>query len=341
MKKLTTEDFIKKAKEIHSDKYDYSLICPIHGVFEQQPNAHLNYKGCFKCGIDKRRTKQLKDKDYFINKSKNFHIDKYDYSLVEYVDQTTKVKIICPIHGIFEQTPKQHYKHGCHYCSSSKNGQYNKIDRETFIKISKEIHNNFYDYSLIKDINKKVDIICPIHGVFHTNSYRHMKGSICIKCKNDNRKSINYVEKFNKIHNNKYDYSLSKYINNKTKIKIICPIHGIFEQRPDSHIQGKGCPKCKNSLINLTLYIIRDDINKIIKIGVSQNPKNRLKRLKYTQKNNSLYISDIFENYSNYENTIHEIFHKFNIERPIKRDGYTEWFDNEIYDDVLNYIKGL
>ena len=71
MKKLTTEDFIKKAKEIHSDKYDYSLveykksnekvkiICPIHGVFEQQPNAHLNYKGCFKCGIDKRRTKQL------------------------------------------------------------------------------------------------------------------------------------------------------------------------------------------------------------------------------------------------------------------------------------------
>ena len=41
-----------------------------------------------------------------------------------------------------------------------------------------------------------------------------------------------------------YDYSLVRYVNNHTKVKIICPIHGVFEQTPDSHLQGAGCPRC-------------------------------------------------------------------------------------------------
>lgn len=53
-----------------------------------------------------------------------------------------------------------------------------------------------------------------------------------------------FIEKANKIHNNKYNYNLTNYINNRTKVKIICPMHGVFEQTPYSHLAGKGCPKC-------------------------------------------------------------------------------------------------
>lgn len=57
----------------------------------------------------------------------------------------------------------------------------------------------------------------------------------------DNNKLI---DKFNAVHNNKYNYSLVDYINIRTKIKIICPEHGVFEQRVDSHLKGSGCKKC-------------------------------------------------------------------------------------------------
>ena len=129
---ITTEDFIKKAKAIHGDKYDYSLvdyknckikvkiICPVHGIFEQTPDKHLNDKnGCKKCANEKLR-EDRKDKD-FIQKAKEVHGDKYDYSLVDYKNNQTKVKIICPIHGIFEQNAYYHINGGgCPECSRKK-----------------------------------------------------------------------------------------------------------------------------------------------------------------------------------------------------------------------------
>ena len=132
MRKKTTEEFIKNAKEVHGDKYDYSLAeykgnksnikikCNKCGnVFTQRVNNHLfNKRGCPKCNGGVKLT--FED---FLQKSKEKHGDRYDYSLVEYKNNTTKVKIICPIHGVFEQRPDVHYLQGCgcQKCANEKN----------------------------------------------------------------------------------------------------------------------------------------------------------------------------------------------------------------------------
>lgn len=121
-----------------------------------------------------------------------------------------------------------------------------------FIKKSNSIHNNFYDYSLVKYKNNKnkVQIICPIHGMFEQTPQNHTQGQGCKKCSlNRNsklfRKSIpQLLNEFNQIHLNKYDYSLVKYKNSITRVKIICEKHGTFTQKPQKHLMGRGCPIC-------------------------------------------------------------------------------------------------
>ncbi|MFA5586475.1 MAG: hypothetical protein WDA02_08030 [Saccharofermentanales bacterium] len=188
------------------------------------------------------------NKEEFINKSNEKHNHKYDYSLVDYINSKTKVKIICKEHGIFEQTPSSHLSgRNCPFCSLENN----KTQINDFINKSSHIHKNKYDYSLVnyKNTYTKVKIICPTHGIFKQKPSSHLNGNGCIKCSGTNKYSTkDFIDKCNKVHNNKYDYSLVNYINGKTKIKIICPIHGVFEQLPYMHLQSYGCIVCKESI---------------------------------------------------------------------------------------------
>jgi len=249
MKKDTSYNFVLKAKKKHNDYYDYSLveysgihnkvkiICPKHGVFEQAPSKHLNGSGCKIC------SGKLLTTNIFIDKANKIHDNYYDYSLVDYKNNKVKVKIICPIHGTFEQLPADHLiGKGCPGC----NGKHlNYIDIINKINI---IHNQKYDYSLINysGIKDKVKIICPIHGMFEQTLDAHLRGQGCPKCANKTVDTKFFIEKAKKIHKTKYDYSLVDYFDSKTKIKIVCPEHGIFKQSPDKHLQGQGCPKCAN-----------------------------------------------------------------------------------------------
>ena len=131
------------------------------------------------------------------------------------------------------------------------------IATKRFIQKIKTIHGLKYDYSLThyKNSRTKIKIICKHHGVFEQTPNNHLKGQGCPLCvidKHTHNKSI-VINKANKIHNNKYDYSLVNYINSHTKITIICPEHGAFLQRPSDHIQGKGCPKCCSSKGEFTI----------------------------------------------------------------------------------------
>lgn len=129
-RKLTTEEFIINAKNIHNNKYDYSkvvyidahqkinIICKLHGEFLQTPNDHQQGAGCPKCKSEKLSIKFRNTKEKFIKKSKKIHGNKYDYSKVNYVNCELKVKIICPNHGIFYQSPWNHYNgNGCPKCT--------------------------------------------------------------------------------------------------------------------------------------------------------------------------------------------------------------------------------
>ena len=269
-KKLTTEEFIEKAKEIHGDKYDYSkveyrgvdtkvcIICPEHGEFWQIPYNHINKKqGCPKCGQLKTHASQTSTLDAFVEKAKKIHGDKYDYSKVEYKNATTKVCIICPEHGEFWQTPNNHLSgNGCKKCSMPNSG----ISTEEFIAKAREIHGNKYDYSktVYKDTKTKVCIICPEHGEFWQLPTNHLKGHGCDKCAHtENKKTLtktteDFIKRAREVHGKKYDYSKTNYVNSKTSVCIICPEHGEFWQLPSTHLNGGGCSKCKYENIGMT-----------------------------------------------------------------------------------------
>lgn len=109
----------------------------------------------------------------FIERSRNFHDNKYDYSLINYINSYTKVKIICPIHGIFEQPPSGHMRFGCSLCANKLNSsKVKKTSKSEFINNAKEIHNDLYDYSLVNYINTetKVEIICK----YMVHFYNHL-----------------------------------------------------------------------------------------------------------------------------------------------------------------------
>lgn len=255
-KKLTQEEVIERAKILHGDKYDYSkveyknantkvcIICKTCGKeFWQIPSGHLRGKGCPYCSGNVRLTT-----DTFIKRAKEVHGDRYDYSLVEYVNSATKVKIICPEHGVFEQSPNLHLQgRKCPYCNGKK-----RLDLMEFINKANIVHGDFYDYSKVIYVNNrtKVEIICPIHGSFLTTPHAHLAGSGCpicgkLKCAKSRTKDLScFVSEANEVHGNKYDYSKVEYINSSTKIEIICLKHGPFWQTPNNHLHGYGCPKC-------------------------------------------------------------------------------------------------
>lgn len=263
--KLGLKEFIDKSRAIHGDKYDYTKVkyvnnktkviigCPIHGDFEQTPICHLRGNGCRRCGL--KETKPTLE--YFIEKARAIHGDKYDYTKVKYVNNKTKVIISCPIHGDFEQTPACHLRgEGCPQCSLIGRNPKPSKTTEDFIKQSKKIHGAKYDYSKVTYLNSetKVKINCPIHGDFEQTASSHLSGKGCPKCgiKTRSEKNTNtlqfFIEKSKQIHSDKYDYSKVKYISNKTKVVITCPVHGDFEQTPRKHLLGHGCPVCGHSV---------------------------------------------------------------------------------------------
>lgn len=188
-----TSDFIKDAKEIHGNKYDYSLvkyktakekiviICPIHGEFSQTANSHLNGNGCKRCA-NILNSERLKNTIFdFINKANLKHNNKYDYSKVDYKSWDDYIIIICKEHGEFKQKAGNHLSgRGCYKCGINKS----KKDNDFFIKKANIIHNNKYDYSKVdyKVTNEKVVIICPIHGEFLQLPSNHLRGHGCSTC---------------------------------------------------------------------------------------------------------------------------------------------------------------
>jgi very-short-patch-repair endonuclease len=260
--KKNTEEFIKKAIEIHGDKYDYSkvvykkardyinIICKEHGEFTQWADSHLRGYGCKKCAGLFLDTKE------FIERSKKIHGDEYDYSKVEYTNSITKIIIICKKHGDFLQTPNNHLQGGCKKCSNEYNYTNNsrRSNKENFIKIATEIHGDKYDYSKVnyKNNNIPIIIICKEHGEFLQGAKVHCNGHGCKKCAvilaSDKRKftTEEVIQMAKEKHKDKYDYSKVEYTNSITKIIIICKKHGDFLQTPDSHIRGSGCSLCTN-----------------------------------------------------------------------------------------------
>lgn len=280
----TTEEFINQAKRIHGNKYDYSLtnyinaitkviiICPKHGEFLQSPHMHLRNINCPKCSVTYR-----KSTNQFINEAIKTHGNKYDYSLVEYINNASKIKIICNDHGEFHQTPQSHISNrsGCPICGDIVNGNRHKKKRDQFINEAKDIHEN------------------------------------------------------------KYDYSLSKYINGRIKIEIICPIHGTFTQTPNSHLRGSGCPICKESKGEKQIRKLLENKNIEYVCGKTFTNCKHIRKLPfdfYLPKHNALIEFDGIQHFQ-----LNEFFtSKTEFENLQKRDKIKTQFCN---DHNINLIR--
>lgn len=258
-KKLTKEEFVERSIKVHGNKYNYSLvdyknsctkveiICPIHGVFEQNPKHHMNGSECFKCSYLERNNDKLKGKDFYTNKLKEKYGDEYIFEF-EYPFKDS-IKVHCKIHGLIEKNIGNLINGNnspCPFCSGKRS---KKID---FIKEMNVKYNNKYDYSKIDFSDKKhLKIICPKHGEFIQSfiEHKHMKGDACPKC----HIPLIYTQEVFldlccKKYGDLYDYSLVKYERSNRNVKIICKKHGIFEKTPNKFLSGQGCQKCSRAM---------------------------------------------------------------------------------------------
>jgi len=252
------KQFIEEAKTIHGDKYDYSkvnyinsrtkvcIICPEHGEFWQEPSAHINGCGCPKCS----HRSYVYTTEEWVEEARKIHGNKFDYSKVNYINNKIKVCIACPEHGEFWITPNSHLQgQTCPKCSHRSYA----YTTEEWVEEAKKVHGYKYDYSKVDYVNNNtpVCIICPEHGEFWQRPINHLNGSGCARCgklsmKEKVRKHEDkFIEQSKMIFGDRFDYSKVDYVNNKTKVCLICPEHGEFYTRPDAHLHGhRGCPQC-------------------------------------------------------------------------------------------------
>lgn len=167
-----------------------------------------------------------------------------------------------------------------------------KWSTELFVTRARLRHGDKYDYSkAISTFTKDyVEIICREHGAFTQRSDVHLSGSGCSECSGNKKYTKKtFIEKARLVHGFKYDYRKSIYVNNETKLEIICPDHGSFFQQPNSHFNGCGCPDCymdvagghsrstyikrcklnHDGLANLYIIKCRDKHEEFYKVGIT------------------------------------------------------------------------
>ena len=269
--KYTNEEWIEEVSKKHNGKYDYSkthytkakdkviVICHEkdefgheHGEFEIRAGNHMAGVGCPKCAKKYKPTTEE-----WIKRAKKVHGEKYIYDKVEYTLSNKKVLITCPIHGDFWQEATSHLSGvGCPKCNGGV-----ELTTEEYVNKLKQVHGEKYDYSKVKYINakEKIDIICPIHGVFKQLPYQHLKGQGCPKCKSSKLENI-LMRLFEK-NNIKYTYQYRIGADKKLSCDFFLDDYGIVvecqgEQHftPTSFDGDKSEEKCEKSYEKILKY---------------------------------------------------------------------------------------
>ncbi len=266
MSKLTTEEFIKRAKAVHGDRYDYSkvdyvdsktkvcIICKEHGEFWQRPSHHIEGHGCTKCASEANAAKMrvwTKEKcreeasrysemsAFRANSKDAYHAALKHKWLKDYTWLAYKVDI------------------------SNKSKERHSYSQEEIIEKLRSIFGDRYSYNKVvyKAMKVPITLVChekDVNGVEHgefsmrpDNIFSGKQG--CPKCWNDRRGVIQrmprevFVDRAKSVHGNKYEYYKVDYITTNSKVCIVCPIHGDFWQTPANHLRGKGCPCCSGN----------------------------------------------------------------------------------------------
>jgi hypothetical protein len=277
-----TEEFFKRCEKKHADKFDYSktvfntldgtieYVCPKHGHQQMQAGLHLGEEGCRECALEvkiellkfHRDQKQTAARENFKQKASKKHKDFYDYSKVDYVNNSTLIDIICPIHGQFSQQPNNHlHGSGCEPCGIARRADKKRKSLEDFIAEAKAVHGEAYDYRDFKYETTHTPgiIICsnPDHKPTPITPAHHLGGQGCSECGEEKRDkwrrssghdTESWIAKARQLHGDRYDYSQSEYTGYDCAITIECDEHGLFVLEPaHQHIETerrRGCGEC-------------------------------------------------------------------------------------------------
>jgi len=208
---------------------------------------------CKKCRDINNSIKFRMTLEEFINKANTIHNNNYDYSKVNYINSNLPVIIICKIHGEFRQNPHNHLAgYNCIECGKINRANMRRYTNKKFIEKANIVHNLKYDYSKVNYIKSALPIIiiCKNHGEFNQSPNTHLQGIGCNYCGRESTSeklksnTETFIEKANKLHGDKYDYSKTIYNKVHENIIIICKIHGEFIQRPSIHLNSNGCKRC-------------------------------------------------------------------------------------------------
>lgn len=189
--KISQDEFVYRATAVHSGRYGYGdavyktgmdkveITCPVHGNFQQRAANHLLGIGCPKCANIERGAKCSDDRASFIAKAKDVHGDRYGYDGVDYRGSQAKVKITCPVHGVFTQRPNAHLLGGgCPRCAGK------GMTTADFVARAVAVHGDRFDYSRTsyRAIKEPVTITCSVHGEFEQTAENHLTGRGCRFC---------------------------------------------------------------------------------------------------------------------------------------------------------------
>ncbi len=266
----STVAFIREAKLIHGNTYDYSLCkyfgcdkkvrieCKKHGIFTKIATRHLNGEGCSICARNEGNINRRVSQKEFLEISNINHGKKYDYSLAIYTTSKLKVKIICPSHGVFEQAAGRHMNGaGCKKCAADLLSTEKRFSKADWIVRCEYQHGKKYNYSKSKyrGSTSKIIIKCPKHGDFSQLASSHSQGYGCPKC--HGRKSPKeHINDFKRIHSGKpYSYDKTKYLNYYKKLTVTCNTHGDFHPMAGKFKAGHGCPKCSGNTKDTLLFV--------------------------------------------------------------------------------------
>lgn len=239
---MDKDEFIKKSISKHGPKYDYSkvvyknlntkVIIILNDIeYFQTPSKHLMGR------CPEKNTPKMTQEE-FIERAKATWGDKYDYSLVEYDGSSKKIKIIYD-GVIYEQSPYSHIK--------GLSPESRVTSTEDFIKKSKKIHGDRYNYEYVKFVNSYQVVQIGYKGIFYLQKpYSHLLGKRPEQLR-EKKSTKRFIIESNNVHDFKYDYSKVEYRRNSDKVIISCPLHGDFYQTPQCHLIGHGCPLCKQS----------------------------------------------------------------------------------------------
>ena len=269
--KIGFEEFVERATKIHGGKYSYSredfdnpnsegklrFVCPRHGEFWQTKKNHLKGYGCSKCGREDMNKPTKKTTEQFIGEAKAVWGNRLIFDKVEYRSAHEKVVVICPEHGEFMAEPNEILRgHGCPTCGNIRNSMRLRLTQDEFMEKARKIHGDTYDLSraVYVKTDEKIIVGCRKHGWFEITPNSFLSGQGCRKCgfeRTSKALSVSKEEFFDRcmdVHNNKYTYVESTFTGMSDKMKVICPIHGEFEQNARTHMLGYGCPKCGHNL---------------------------------------------------------------------------------------------